>query len=89
MMAVTNNGNRVILTAANDAVTGKHFIQSIVLDHTAAANAVIQDTASKEIGRLHVTTTVLTMPLYFDPPLEVEGFKASTLSAGRITIYLA
>lgn len=89
MMAVTNNGNRVILATANDAVTGKHFIQAISLDHTAAANCVIQDTDSKEIARLHVTTTMLTCWIQFKPALAVNGFKASTLSAGQVTVYLA
>ena len=88
-MAVTNKGNRIIMTAAADAVTGKIAIQSIVLDHTAAASAVIQNTASEEVARMRNTTTVLTQALYFNPCLIVDGVKASTLSAGTITIYTA
>lgn len=88
-MAVTNKGNRIIMTAANDAVTGKMAIQSIVLDHTAAANAILQNTASEEVARLRVTTTKLTNQLTFDPCLIVDGIKASTLSAGQLTIYTA
>jgi hypothetical protein len=88
-MAVTNRGNRIIMTAAADAVTGKLAIQSIVLDHTAAANAVLQDTASVEIARLRVTTSELTKQIKFSPCLIVDGIKASTLSAGQITVYTA
>ena len=86
-MAVTNKGNRLIMTAAADAVTGKMGIQMIVLDHTAAANCVLQNTASEEIARMRVTTTMLTKELRFDPYLIVDGIKASTLSAGQLTIY--
>jgi len=88
-MAVTNNGNRIILAAGGDAVTGRHLIQAIALDHSAAANCVIQDSNSKEIAKLHVTTTMLTCCINFNPPLAVNGFKASTLSAGQVTVYMA
>lgn len=88
-MAVSNYTNRIILGAADDAVTGPLKIQAIALDHTAAANCVIQDTASHEIARLHVTTTMLTTWIQFKPPLSVDGIKASTLSAGQVTVYTA
>ncbi len=88
-MAVSNYGNRIILTALNDAVTGPLKIQAISLDHTAAANCAIQDTASHEIARLHVTTTMLTTWIQFKPPISVNGVKASALTAGQVTVYLA
>lgn len=88
-MAVSNYGNRIILTALNDAVTGPLRIQAIAHDHTAAANCTIQDTATHEIARLHVTATMLTTWIQFKPPLSVDGIKATTLSGGQVTVYLA
>jgi hypothetical protein len=87
-MAVTNNGNRIVLGAAADAVTGRMKIQAIVLDHTAAITCVLQDTASKEIASFRTTATELSKQLTFPCGLWVEGIKASTLSAGQVTIYL-
>lgn len=88
-MAVTNNGNRIILGAAADAVTGRMHLAAVLLDHTAAANCVLQDTASKEIVQFRNTTGTLSQVVHFVPPLVVDGVKASTLSAGKVTLFLA
>lgn len=87
-MAVTNNGNRVILGAAADALTGKYRLRSAILDHTAAATCVLQDTASKQIVAFRTTTTMLTMQINFPENFWVDGIKASTLSAGAVTLIL-
>lgn len=88
-MAVTNNGNRIILAAANDEVTGPMLIQMAILDHSAAATCVLQDSASKQIAAFRTTTTMLTKEIYFIPPIPVTGVKASTLSGGAVTIVTA
>jgi hypothetical protein len=86
-MAVTNKGNRISMTAAADAVTGKIGIASVCLDHTAAATLILQNTANEEVFRGRTTTTRLTEQWCFNPPLIVDGIKASTLSAGVVTMY--
>jgi len=88
-MAVTNNGNRIVMTAAADSVAGRHKLASVVLDHSAAATCVLQDTASKQIVAFRSTATILSPQIIFNPPLEVDGIKASTLSAGAVTLTLA
>lgn len=88
-MAVTRNPHTIILGAANDAVTGKMKIQGMALDHTAAANATIQDSGNKVIATLRTTTTVLRDWVEFPRGMTVDGVKASTLSAGTVYIFLA
>lgn len=87
-MAVTRKAQTITMTAASDAVTGKMRIQSITMDHTAAASFVLQDTASVEIARGHITATLLTLQLIYPKGLIVDGIKASTLSAGQLAIHL-
>lgn len=87
-MAVTNNGNRIILAAAADAITERVHIQAILLDHSAAVNCVLQDTASKEIITLRNTTSELSKMVYFPCGLVALGVKASTLSGGKVTLFL-
>jgi len=89
IMAVTNNGNRFFLTAANDEVTGRLHIQAIAIDHTAAANAVVRDSADKEIITARNTTGTLTQMFNFSPPLVVDGLKLLSISAGRVMVFLA
>lgn len=88
-MAVTNNGNRIKFGAAADAVTGRHKIQAILLDHTAAANCVIKDTGDKEIITMRNTTGTLSEVVYFPCGLWVDGIKVTTLSAGAVTVFTA
>lgn len=88
-MAVTRNGNTIVMTAAADAVTGKLKIQGAALEHTAAANAVIQNTASGPIFTLRTTTTVLRDWVEFPKGCITDGIKASALSAGTLYIFLA
>ncbi len=87
-MAVTRKAQIIIMTAAADAVAGEMMIQGISLDHSAAANMVLQNTAGIEIARIHTTTTELTKEIMFPKGLIVEGILAQTLSAGVLTIYL-
>jgi uncharacterized protein with FMN-binding domain len=87
-MAVTNNGNRVIMTAAADAVTGKLKLRAAILDHTAAANCVLQDTGSRQIASFRTTASALTVQIVFPENFQVDGIMASTLSAGAVTLIL-
>jgi hypothetical protein len=87
-MAVTRKAQVIIMTAAADAVAGEMMLQGISLDHSAAANMVLQNTAGIEIARIHTTTTELTKEIMFPKGLIVEGILAQTLSAGVLTIYL-
>ena len=88
-MAVTNNGLTIKMTAANDTVTGKVKIQGAALDHTAAANAVIQDANGKELFTLRTSATVLRDWVEFPRGVIANGLKVTTLSAGAVTFYLA
>jgi len=87
-MAVTRSGDSIVLTAANDAVTGKLCIQAMQLEHTAAANAVIQNTAGGQIGSLRTTTSVLRDFIEFPKGYIANGIKVSTLTGGTVTIFL-
>jgi len=85
-MAVTNNGNRVILAAVNDAITGKFKLRSVILDHTAAITCVLKDTADNQIVSCRSSATLLTTQLIFPENFWVDGVKATTLSAGTVTL---
>lgn len=87
-MAVTNNGNRIILGAANDAITDRVCLQAVILDHSAATTCVLQDTASKQIVAFRNDATTLTKVIEFPFGLWVLGVKASTLGAGAVTLVL-
>jgi hypothetical protein len=88
MMAVTRYGNVIEMTAASDALTGKFELIAAQLEHTAAANAIIQNTATRPQLRLRTTTTVLRDWIDFPGGFIVDGLLASTLSAGTLTFYL-
>ena len=87
-MAVTSNGNRIILGAAADAVVGKFRLRSVVLDHSAAATCVLQETNSKQIISFRNTTGTLSQQIVFPDNFWVDGVKASTLSAGTVTLFI-
>jgi hypothetical protein len=87
-MAVTNNGNRVIMTAAADALTGKYRLRSVILDHTAAATCVLQETNNRQIVAFRTTTADFSKQIVFPENFWVDGIKASTLSAGAVTLIL-
>lgn len=86
-MAVTNNGNRVIMTAAADAITGKFRLHSALLDHTAAATCVLQDAAGARIASFRNTTGTLSQQIFFPENFWVDGVTAQTLSAGTVTLF--
>lgn len=88
-MAVTAKNRIILFGAALDAVTGKKFIQSASLDHSAAANATLTDTAGGVITTLRVGSGLQPDRVYFNPPMEVDGIIASVLSAGVLRVYLA
>ena len=88
-MAVTNGGNRIILGAVNDAITDRVCIQAIILDHTAAITCVLKDTAGVQIVSVRTTATELSKEFWFPNGLWVLGVKATTLSAGTVTLILA
>lgn len=87
-MAVSRKGNVITMTAAADAVTGKFMIAAAVLDHTVAANAVVQNTASEAMFTLRTTASILRDSMTWPEGIIVDGIKASTLSAGTLYIYL-
>jgi acetylornithine/succinyldiaminopimelate/putrescine aminotransferase len=89
-MAITrsSSGQVIKMTAADDAITGKLAIQGIELEHTAAANATIEETAGTPIVMLR-TGAAGDDKISFSPPLIVNGAKAKALSAGQLYIYLA
>ena len=87
-MAVTQNGRVIVLGAAADAVTGPLVIQSITLDHTGAANAIVSDTAGQHLDAFHVTTSVLSDHHVYPEGLAMEGIIADTLSAGTLYVQL-
>lgn len=88
-MAVTYKGNMVLFGAQADAITGQKFIQAATLDHSAAANATLTDTAGTAFCTLRVGAGLAPDRMYFDPPIKVDGVIASALSAGVLRIYLA
>jgi len=88
-MAVTRKGQVIVMSAAADAVTDTNLmVQGISLDHSVAANCIMQDTAGVEVARIHVTTTELTKEIMFPKGIILDGIKAQTLSAGIVTVYL-
>jgi len=87
-MAVTNNGNRVIMTAAADELTGKYRLRSVILDHSAAATCVLQESNNRQIVSFRCTTGTLSQQIFFPENFWVDGIKASTLSAGAVTLIL-
>lgn len=87
-MAVTRKGQVIVLGAAADAVVGKIKVQSITLDHTAAAAASLTDSADVVIAALRTTSSKLTEQLIFPCPIIVDGIKAGALSAGTLTVHI-
>lgn len=89
-MAVTRNSSGQVIKfgAAADALTGKFKIQAIVLEHSAAANAVLTETDDKPIAVIRVAANDLFDELVFPKPIVVNGIKAATLSAGNLYVYL-
>lgn len=88
-MSVTEKNRIILFGSQADAVTGKRFIQAATLDHSAAANATLTDTAGGVIATLRVGAGLQPDRMYFDPPMEVDGIAASVLSAGVLRVYLA
>lgn len=87
-MAVTRTDLGIVFGAAADAVTDTVFIQQISFDHSAAANFVLQNTASEPVatGRIGAAGSLFQS---FEPPIKCIGLKASTLSAGVLIVTLA
>lgn len=82
-------GNTIKMTAAADAVTGQFKIQSILLDHSAAATCSITDTAGHVIAAFRTTASKLSEQIVFPKGIIVEGIIAAGLSAGTLYIHLA
>lgn len=87
-MAVTRSGNTIRLAAANDAVTGLIRVRDIQLDHTAAANASLADTAGFVHARIQTTATRLCDQMIFPCGLLMDGIKATALSAGTLIVHI-
>ena len=87
-MAVTRYGNVIEMTAAADALTGKFELIAAQLEGSAAANAIVQNTATRPMLRLRTTTTILRDWIEFPGGLIVDGLIAQTLSAGTLTFYV-
>lgn len=88
-MSVTEKNRIILFGSQADAVTGKKFIQAAYLDHSAAANATLTDTAGGVIVTLRVGAGLQPDRAYFNPPMEVDGIIASVLSAGVLRVFLA
>lgn len=88
MMAVTRYDNVIEMTAAADALAGKFDIIAVQLEGAAAANAIVQNTATRAQFRLRTTTTVLRDWIEFPGGIVVNGLLAQTLSGGTLTFYL-
>lgn len=86
-MAVTRNDNTVEFGAVDDAITGRVKIQAAQLDHTAAANATLVDTAGHILFTLRSTTSKLNDFVAFPDGIWAEGVKVSVLSAGNVRIF--
>lgn len=84
----SSTGQAIKLGAAADAIVGKHAIQSIRLEHSAAANAVLTETAGATIAALRIGAAGADT-ISFSPPVIVDGVIAATLSAGTVYVYLA
>lgn len=87
-MAVTRGSGVIYFAAANDAVTDTVKIQAIVLDHTAACNAILTNTADKPLAVIRTGTGLYT-EIFFPVPIETVGIKVPTLSAGKLYVHLA
>ena len=87
-MAVTYVDNTIVMTADNDALALKCELIGMQLEHTAAANAIIQDTAGHAIGTLRTTTSVLRDHQEWPKGIVVNGLVVETLSAGTVTFFL-
>jgi hypothetical protein len=91
-MAVTRGKDVIIFGAAGDLLTNDVIhVESIHLEHSAAANATIQVTYSGtlvEFATLRIGAGLEPDRLYFKCPKVLTGFKVSTLSAGNVKVYL-
>ena len=87
-MAVTRSGNTIRMTAANDEVAGLIKVQAVTLEHTAAANASLGDSAGFVHDRLQVTTSKLTDQHVYPKGIFLQGVKATVLSAGTLLIHI-
>lgn len=87
-MAVSRSGNTIRMTAAGDVVAGPVKIQSVTLEHTAAANASLGDSANFVHDRLQVTTTLLSDQHTYPCGLTLNGVKAVVLTAGALMIHI-
>lgn len=87
-MAITYKRNVIDFGAQGDAFPNRVMIQSIVLEHSAAANAVLSDAAGTEIAHLRTTASVLRDEATFPKGIWVDGITATTLSAGDLKVYI-
>lgn len=88
-MAVTRKGQIIKLGAASDAVTGKMRIQAITLEHSAAANVVLVDTANQPVAQLRVAANDLFDEIFYPNGIIVDGIKVSAMTASaNIMVYL-
>jgi hypothetical protein len=87
IMAVSNHGHIIKLTAQGDAITQIIEVQAIVLEHTAAANAVLTDGSGATIP-LRTTTSILRDEAIYPKGIVLHGLTATTLSAGAIWLFL-
>lgn len=94
-MAVTNDNGGISakITAATDAIAGRIRIRKILwAGGTTAGDAIaIKDTTKdKVILEATLDAADKTVPLDFDPPLEIAGgLTVSTLGSGYLYIFFA
>jgi len=88
-MAVTRKGQVIKLGAANDEVAGTLKIQAVVLEHSAAAAATLVDSANSPIAHIRVAANDLFDELVLPCPIQVNGIKASALTASaNLYVYI-
>lgn len=88
-MAVTRYKDTTIkFTAVNDQITDTVYVQGVVLEHSAAASAVLSS-GGVAVIEMRVASNDLMDQLVFPKPLRFDGLKVNTISGGNLRIFLA